>query len=80
MFFRLPPPEGSIGRMIKPFELRRVQKGSSEPAMLDYTCGQHALTKSGKYFKNVDFSPKNQRLPSKAFFTFGQTRVDHSHV
>ena len=55
------PPEASIGRMIKPFGMRKIQISSSNlpnAPMLDYTCGQHALIKSEKMAKNVDFYPK----------------------
>ena len=33
----------SIGRMIKPFGVRRVQISSSKPPILDYTCGEHVV-------------------------------------
>ena len=38
-----PPPEASIGRMIKPLGMRRVQTSSSKPPMLDYTCDEHVV-------------------------------------
>ena len=39
-----PPPEASIGRMIKPLGMRRVQTSSSNPPMLDYPKNQRFLT------------------------------------
>ena len=36
-------PEASIGRMMKPLEVRRVQISSPKPPMLDYTCGEHRV-------------------------------------
>ena len=59
-FFR--PPEASNGRMIKSFEMRSVQVNSSKPQMLNYACGEHALTKSEKMLKNVFFSPEIPRF------------------
>ena len=55
-FFPLPE-ANTIGRMIKPFGMRRIQISFSKPPMLEYKCGehgycgQHALTKSEKMVK-----------------------------
>ena len=42
-FFHPPPEASTIGRMIKPFGMRRIQISFSKPPMLDYTCGEHVV-------------------------------------
>ena len=37
------PPEASIGRMIEPLGVRRVQIIASNPPMLNYTCDEHVV-------------------------------------
>ena len=37
------PPEASIGRMIKPLGMRRLQTCSSKSTMFDYTCDEHVV-------------------------------------
>ena len=43
--------EASIGCMIRPLGIRRVQISSSKPTMSDYNCDGHKLTKSEIFFR-----------------------------
>ena len=70
-----PPPEASIGRMIKPLGMRRVQTSSSKPPMLDYTCDEHVvntrwLKAKKKGQKTLIFWVKTNVFDN--FFTFSQ--------